>query len=193
MDELFELFNEQLNILSGQINDIRKTANLIMEEKKKRDDSYMFENPFIKFLEIKKSINNTHMDIIDSKYNEFINTLKDFVNDYNGIEDEDYLWSKSFITNFISSNSNENTYSLFKEFVNNNSLKDFINELQGKKKDSYSGKEYEDFEKNMLKLMHIISRKKYPIAANESEIDKFKKHIEENDNIRRKKNCNNKR
>lgn len=182
MDELFDALNEQLNVLSRQIDGIRGTVSLIMNEKKKRDDFYVSENPFSKFLKIKSSINNTHIDIVDSKYNEFINTLKDFINDYNGIEDENYLWAKSFITNFISSDKSEKTHSLFKEFVNHDSLKDFFDELQGKKNDSYDDEEYKEFEKNMLKLMRIVSTKNYPMNAMDSEIDKFKKHVEENEN-----------
>ncbi len=131
----------------------------------------------MKFLEIKKGILETHEDYTKTFYSTFIDDLKAFVNEFNCVEDDDYVECKKFISQLITDN-NEKFYTYFREFVNDDKFASFVEELKAliepngcvvldskRIPDVKTTDEYKEFEKNLLHLIKVVSKKRYQMNA----------------------------
>lgn len=177
MDKLFETLEEKITILGKDLDSLKCTLYELKKKKKQRDEEFAVNNPFMKFLELKKEILETHEDYTKTFYSTFIDDLKAFVNEFNCVEDDDYVECKKFISQLITDNNGE-FYTYFREFVNDDKFSSFVKELKlsleqnGCKildskmlPDVKSTDEYKEFEKNLLHLIKVVSKKRYQMNA----------------------------
>ena len=177
MDKLFETLEEKITILGKDLDSLKSTLYELKEKKKQRDEEFAVNNPFVKFLELKKEIFETHEDYTKTFYSTFIDDLKAFVNEFDGVEDDDYVECKKFISQLMTDNNGE-FYTYFREFVNDDKLTSFVEELKALIEpngcvvldsktlpDVKSTDEYKEFEKNLLHLIKVVSKKRYQMNA----------------------------
>lgn len=189
MDELFETAEKRINNLIDDLKNLKSVFSELQEKKKQRDEELSINNPFMNFFRLKKEIFDTNESYTKSFYSNFIEELKTFVSEFNGIEDEEYLDSKCFISKLIT-DSNGDFYTYFKEFVNNDKISSFVKELKlsleqngckildfDKEPDIKETDGYKDFETNLLKLISVISKRRYSLNASDKEIGDFKERI----------------
>lgn len=189
MDKLFETLEEKITILGKDLDSLKSTLYELKEKKKKRDEEFVINNPFMKFLELKKGILETQEDYTKTFYSTFIDDLKAFVNEYDGVEDDDYVECKKFISQLMTDNNGE-FYTYFREFVNDDKFLSFVKELKlsleqngciildaDKEPDIKETDGYKDFETNLLKSISVISKRRYSLNASDKEIEHFKELI----------------
>lgn len=173
MDEFFDLVEKRLTTLSNDFEELKSAFSEFRKAKKIRDEKMASENPFMTFLQLKKDMSKTNDELVQNFYNEFLETLRTFINGYDSIESEEYLKVKNFASKFFV--DSDTMYKYFSEFVNDTRLEMFVNELRVvlsengchveempvKKEGVKDTKEYKYFVENLIDTTRAISRKRY--------------------------------
>lgn len=180
MEDIITNIEKNITDINCAIESLQANFNLLKKEQEKISEKRAMINPISTLIGFKRDIEKTHEDNIKLFYDEFSKGLKLYVEEKNGLVDEEFDKVKAFLGRFMLDNSK--TLALFKGFINNDKMSKFVDQLRAmfiengsnsyipEKPDITKSKEYEEFEKEFLDVIQIISKKKYQLNADSKEL-----------------------
>lgn len=195
MEDIITNIEKNITDINDAIESLQANLNLFKKEQERISERRALINPISTLIGFKRDVKKTHEDNIKLFYNEFSEGLKHYVEEKNGLVDDEFDKVKAFLSRFIVDNNK--TLALFKGFIDNDRMSKFVGQLRTmfiengsnsyipEKPDITKTKEYEEFEKEFLDVIQIISKKKYQLNADSKEIltEREREERENNENI----------
>lgn len=180
MEDIITNIEKNITDINDAIESLQANLDLFKKEQERISEKRAMINPISTLIGFKRDIEKTHEDNINLFYNEFSEGLKHYVEEKNGLVDDEFDKVKTFLSRFILDNNK--TLALFKGFIDNDRMSKFVDQLRAmfiengsnsyipEKPDITKTKEYEEFEKEFLDVIQIISKKKYQLNADSKEM-----------------------
>lgn len=195
MEDIITNIEKNITDINDAIESLQANLNLFKKEQERISERRALINPISTLIGFKRDVKKAHEDNIKLFYNEFSEGLKHYVEEKNGLVDDEFDKVKAFLSRFIVDNNK--TLALFKGFIDNDRMSKFVGQLRTmfiengsnsyipEKPDITKTKEYEEFEKEFLDVIQIISKKKYQLNADSKEIltEREREERENNENI----------
>lgn len=191
MEDIITNIEKNITDINDAIESLQANLDLFKKEQERISEKRAMINPISTLIGFKRDIEKTHEDNIKLFYNEFSEGLKHYVEEKNGLVDDEFDKVKTFLSRFMVDNNK--TLALFKGFIDNDKVSKFVDQLRAmfietgsncyipEKPDITKTKEYEEFEKEFLDVIQIISKKKYQLNADSKEM-LTEREIEEREN-----------